>query len=158
MTLADYALFAEIAGSIAIFLTLVFVGIQLRSANRETRAATMQAAMDSEMTLISVLTENAGTWEKVITGAHIELGEESRKSILLFNLLMVDTENRYQQFKAGYFDDQSWAARREILKTLVVLPIFALWRGAPGAKTRSAEFLGILDQLRSAASTVPDAE
>ena len=44
--LADYS---EIIGSIAVVLSLIFVGIQLNDGNLETRAATTQAALQSEM-------------------------------------------------------------------------------------------------------------
>ena len=47
--LADWASIAEILGAVAIVISLVFVGFQINDGNRETRAATTQAILDSEM-------------------------------------------------------------------------------------------------------------
>ncbi len=79
---------AEIIGTTAVVLSLIFVGVQIRDGNREARATTIQSTLNSEMELIAILTENASTWDKVITGAPLASGEEMRKGILLYNLLM----------------------------------------------------------------------
>ena len=126
---------------------MLFVGVQLARGSREVRAATIQATMNSESELNARFVEYAGTWDKVATGAPLSEGEERRRAIVLFNMLMTDTENRLHQFKAGYLDRETWEARHSTLPEIVSLPIFKIWRKSLGGRNRSAEFLGIVDKM-----------
>ncbi|MGD8341426.1 MAG: hypothetical protein PVH89_11625 [Gammaproteobacteria bacterium] len=147
MTLEQYAYLAEMLGSAAVVISLIFVGIQLARANRETRTATMQAAMFREMENSFRFAEHASTWDKVITGAPLSEGEEIRRALGLYNAFMTDCEYRYRQFKGGYLDAQTWDARNATLPLIVRLPIFEIWRSAPSGKNHAADFLKMLDDL-----------
>ncbi len=136
---------AEIIGTTAVVLSLIFVGVQIRDGNREARATTIQSTLNSEMELIAILTENASTWDKVITGAPLASGEEMRKGILLYNLLMTERENRYYQFKSGYLETETWEGSLSALRLIADLPMFEIWRATPGAMNHSTEFLELLD-------------
>jgi hypothetical protein len=126
---------------------LIFVGLQISEGNQETRAATIQAASDAEAFMIATVVNHSETWDKVVTGAPLESGGETRKGINLYNFLMVESESRYHQFHSGFLDAASWEGRRSTLQSLVRLPIFKLWRESFGAKGHSAEFLELLDSL-----------
>ena len=138
---------AEIIGTTAVVLSLIFVGVQIRDGNREARATTIQSTLNSEMELIAILTENASTWDKVITGAPLASGEEMRKGILLYNLLITERETRYFQFKSGYLEPQLWEGSLSALRLIVGLPMFEMWWGTPGAINHSTEFRELLDEL-----------
>jgi len=90
----------------------------------------------------------AGLWEKLIIGAPIKKGEETRKAIILYNMIMTDFENRFFQFQAGYFDAKSWETRVSSLRRIVALPFFTTWRGTLGAVAHSPDFLELVDDLR----------
>jgi len=47
--LTKWASIAELIAGIGVILSLIFVGLQINEGNREIRAATLQAATDSEM-------------------------------------------------------------------------------------------------------------
>ena len=94
LKLADWASVAEILGAFAIVVSLLFVGFQINDSNRETRAATAQAALDLEMLFETQIAQYAGTWQKVLTGMSLADGEESRRGIVLFNMMMTLNENR----------------------------------------------------------------
>ena len=64
--LSDWASIAEILGAVAIVISLVFVGFQISDGNRETRAATTQAALDAEMAFQAELMRYANEWQRVI--------------------------------------------------------------------------------------------
>ena len=146
-TLSELASIAEIVGLVAIVPSLIFVGVQLMRGNREARAATIQATMDSDLRLSSAFADHAGTWNKVITGEPLAIGEEMRRGIVLFNVLMADTEGRFQQYRSGYLDAQTWEARKATLPKFVRLPIFEVWRSSPGGASHSADYLELLDAL-----------
>ena len=145
--LSNVASIAEIVAAIGVICSLIFVGIQINEGNQETRAATIQAAAEGEAFLIATVLNHTGTWQKVVTGAPIEGGEEMRTAILLYNLVMTENENRFHQFYSGYLDSQAWQARLNTLKALAKLPIYETWRQSVGAQGHSADFLGLVDSL-----------
>ena len=146
MTLEQYAWLAQLLGSVAVVISLIFVGIQLARANNESRAATMQAAMFREMENSFRFADHAGTWDKVMIGEPLE-GAELRRALGLFNALMTDCEYRYRQFKAGYLDAQTWEARNATLPSIVSLPIFRTWTQVVSGKNHSADFLAMLEDV-----------
>ena len=145
--LSDWASIAEIIAAIGVIFSLIFVGLQINEGNLETRAATNQAIADSEAFMIATYANHSDTWNKVVTGAPLETGAESRKGTILYNLLMVHTENQYHQFQSGFLDARSWAGQRSNIRPLVRLPIYETWRQSLGAKGHSSDFLEILDRL-----------
>ena len=152
MTLEHYAYLFDIAGSVAVVVSLIFVGVQLARANRESRTATMQAAMFREMDNSFRFAEFAETWDKIITAQPLAPGQELRRALALYNAFMTDCEYRYRQFKAGYLDESTWEARNSTLPPLVKLPVFPLWRAALSGKNHSSDFLDYLDRLGAGTS------
>ena len=149
LKLSKLASVAEIVASVAVILSLIFVGLELSEGNRVTRASTTQLAVQSEIDMATAFLEYAHTWDMVIAGAPLNDGQETREAIILFNILMLDTESRYQQFKSGYLETSSWEGRRRILPSLVAYPIYDVWRDSPGGRNHSAEFLELLDSVSS---------
>ena len=139
MSLQDWGAIGELLGGVAIIVSLLYVGLQIKHGNQETRAATLQATLDSEMLVQAEAMRYAGTWDKVVTGVHITDGEETRRAILLYNMMMTLYQNRYFQFKTGYLDNPP------PIEEPVTWPFYEVWRASGGAKNRSPEFLKILD-------------
>jgi len=147
MALEYYANIAEIVGVILVVVTLIFLTLQIRQNTRALRSTTIQSVMQSEIAMMSILVENAATWEKIISGMPLASGKETRKAIVLFNVYMIETESRYHQFKTGYLDAQPWDGRLGTLPGVVRLPIFELWRGSAGGASHAADFLALLDEM-----------
>lgn len=139
--------FGEFLGAIAVVVTLIYLAAQVKHNTRAARAATVQSTLTSELYTTATLAEHSSTWDKVVTGAPLASGEEKRRGIILFNLIMIESENRYIQFNSGYLEAQSWEGRLSSLSPLVGLPIFEAWRNTPGAMNHSADFLELLDSL-----------
>jgi hypothetical protein len=149
MRLEKWAHVAELIGGVAIVLSLVFVGVQIREGNRETRAATIQAALRSEMDMATTFLEYAETWDKVLNGESLAAGREFREGNLLYQVLMLDTEIRFYQYQSGYLDEAAWRARESTLPRFVALPIYEFWLTTPGGQNHSQEFLGLLEAMES---------
>ena len=141
-----FANIAEIVGLALVVVTLVFLTLQIRQNTRAIRSTTIQAIMQSEMAFSNILVDNAATWDKVLTAAPLESGEETRKGIVLFNVFMIDTEVRYHQFLSGYLDVQSWNGRLSTLRDVVKLPIYPVWKKSLGGQSHAADFLQLLDE------------
>ncbi len=140
MSLQDWGAIGELLGGVAIIVSLLYVGLQIKHGNQETRAATLQATLDSEMSWQAEAMRYAGTWEKIVTGVHFADEEETRRAILLYNMMMTLYQNRYYQFKTGYLDNPP------SIEESVTWPFYEVWRASGGAKNRSPEFLKILDR------------
>ena len=149
--LAEMASIAEIVASIGVILSLIFVGLQINEGNREARATTFQAASDSNMYLMGELLRYAETWEKVLDGDPLADGEESRRGIILYNLVMAENVNLFHQYNAGFLDDANWASRQTNFRRLVELPIYDVWKDSIGAHGHPQAFLDFLESHRGAA-------
>ena len=142
--LSDWASIAEILGAAAIVISLIFVGLQISEGNRETRAASTQTALDSEMLLQATVLAHVDTWEKLATGVPLTDGVETRTGIILYNMLLTLNENRYLQMRAGYLEN-----RPQTLLGVVAWPFYEIWRESVGAESRSPEWLEYLDSERA---------
>ena len=147
-SLSKWASIAEIIAAIGVILGLVFVGLQIEENNLETRAATIQASSDSQIELMSELLRYAGVWEKALNGETLEKGEEKRRAIILYNLIMADNANLFHQYQSGFLGEDNWTARQNTLRDLVALPIFEEWRTSIGGESHSQDYLDILEGHR----------
>jgi len=146
--LSKWASIAEMIAAAGVILSLIFVGLQINDESRETRAATLQAANDSEMFMQAELLRYSDTWEKILTGAHIEDEAEARRAIVLYNLVMTEYENRFAQFEAGYYDPALWRTRRAGLARFASVPFFDTWSSSIGASDHSQSFTEMVDNMR----------
>ena len=147
--LSSFALIAEIIAGIGVIVSLLFVGLELSEGNRETRAATMQAATDSEMALQAQFLRYPDILERINRGDSIEAGAEQRQAIVLYNMIMTEFENRYFQYQAGYLDTPVWERRLQGMRRIASFPIYEVWVHSPGAVMHSPSFLELLQQIRS---------
>lgn len=139
---------AEIIGVTLVLITLIFLTLQIRQNTAAIRSTTIQAVMQSDMTFAQILVDNAGLWDRVLAGEMPKEGEETRRSIVLFNLFMIDAETLFHQFQYGLIDEQSWESRLSLLPHLVTLPVFSLWRESLGGRSHYRDFLEIVDRIR----------
>ncbi len=146
--LSNVASIAEIIGAVGVVTSLIFVGLQLNEGNRETRAATLQAATDSELFVQAEFLRYADTWQKIARGVPLE-DDELRKGIVLYQMAITEFENRYHQFETGYFDVVWWEARQKAMTRLLRLPFFEIWRESVGASVHSPSFLELIDNMRA---------
>lgn len=140
---------ADVVGAIAVVISLVYLSVQVRTNTKASKANAFQTAIRSEIDLASIIIEHAGVWDKVVTGAPLAKGEETRTAILLYNMLMLDTAHRYRQYTDGYLDAQAWETRRETLPSIVSFTIFGVWRTSLGARGLPSDFMRLVDEVVS---------
>jgi hypothetical protein len=86
---------------------------------------------------------------KGVTGAPLAEGEEMRKAINLYQLSMLETANRYAQFRSGYVDPSLWEGTLKALPAATKLPIYGKWRKSFGGQAQDPAFLELLDGFSS---------
>ena len=148
LRLSEWASIAEILGAIAIVVSLYFVSSELSEGNREARAATTQATLDSAMAFNAEILQYADVWDKVLSDEDLSDDVDKRRAIILYNTMMTLNENRYQMSKSGYMD-----YAEDSLQQVIDLQIYEAWRNSPGAAAHSAEFLEFADSMRSRGDT-----
>ena len=135
----------EKIGALAVVLSLVFVGIEVRDGNREARASTTQAALDAEMAFQATLAQHAEVWQQVVIDGDFSDEVAVRRAIVLFNMAMTLYDNRFQMANSGYVD---FSGAGEGLRRTVIMPFYDTWRPSSGAAGRSPAFLEYVDDMR----------
>jgi hypothetical protein len=143
---------AEIFSAAMIIVSLLFVGFQIRDANRSTRSVTFQSVQDTETRFIEFAMDHAEIWDRILTRGefHPEERVEMRQAIMLVSFFMIDSENRYRQYMDGTLDTDSWQTRASALENIFRSHIYDKWRDSPGAFSRSPEFLKRIDEIHAA--------
>jgi hypothetical protein len=63
----------------------------------------MQAAMDSEMFMSSMIVANFVTWDKVANGKVLAAGAETRVATVLFNVAMINSKTVFCNLMLGFW-------------------------------------------------------
>ena len=134
--LSDWASIAEIFGGIAIVISLVFVGIQIKGNTGATQAATFQQHMGYEIEFLQRTSENpelgAAFWRfngaktsEELEAVSAELGPErlgQAQGMFLSQIRIF--EDVFLQHRAGSFSEDGWNAREPLVRSIALHPIF----------------------------------
>ena len=121
-TLQEYALIAEIAGGIAVILSLLYVGFQIQLNTAERRADSVQSitAGNRELALVYVNNEQAGiAWHKVLDGEELTERELHLMADSLYAHLML-LEETYSKYQEGYIDKDVLDARVALIESKIL--------------------------------------
>jgi hypothetical protein len=117
MEISTAANIAEIAGGVAILISLIYVGYQIRQSNRIATTAALQSVLDrfSDRSLVGYL-EHPEIGE-ILTRGHNSTGLLSNHEIVIFNAWLlrevIHMQNIMQLHKSGFLDSvdyQTWLA------------------------------------------------
>jgi hypothetical protein len=106
MTLQDWGALGELIGGVAIIVSLIYVGLQIRQSTHATRAATSQAFTDQYVNAVSPVFE-PGFSEihcRGLRGLHNLQEDEKIAYIAWVSAILRLYESFYFQNKDGFFD------------------------------------------------------
>lgn len=113
MTLADAAALAQIVGVAAVFVSLVFVGFQMRQQTNAMKAQTEQAIAADWMTLGQMISDNAEAFTAGLLSrdpSFADLNDADRMRFLAaIFALFKHYENMYLQFHKLRIGEAEWA-------------------------------------------------
>ena len=106
MTLQDWGALGELIGGIAIIVSLIYVGLQIRQSTRATRAATSQAFTDQYVGAVLPLLEPGFSeiYSRGLRGLHNLQEDEKITYIAWIAAVLRLFESFYFQEKDGFFD------------------------------------------------------
>ena len=115
MKLEKWALIAEIAGGLAIVVTLVILIIEIRGNSDAIRAATAAGISERTQTLILAQMSNPAFLEAASREAQGEELSELDESLLnqAQGVRMKLAEESFSAFRAGHLDEEVWQTRAE---------------------------------------------
>ncbi len=111
MTLQDLANIGELVGGLAVVLSLVYVGLQIRQNTTAVRLATAQAVHDNYAAWYTNLSADADLNQIVIKGLkdYSSLEEtEKAQFIDTFMAFSSYSQNAYYQWRQGSLSPQLW--------------------------------------------------
>jgi len=150
MKLEKWALLAEIVGAAAIVISLVFVGLEIRSNTQAAQAATFQTTVAYDVELLLSQGRDADTARAYVAwlgDPDSVSGGEQDQAGLLSVATMRHLENLYLQYQAGMLSDEAWSAREKFISYAVNRPGHR--RVLENADAWSGPFLEYVRQLQS---------
>ena len=150
MTLEELSYLSQVLGVIAIFASLIFVGLQIRQNTRALKATSHHAVTDSFNAINNMIANDpafARRWRLGNAGSE-GLDEDERTSVSFMMLgYMRIFETLYYQYTNGTLDKKLFEAELKTLKWAVTMnPGFLAWWAA-NPISLSAEFRAFIDCL-----------
>jgi len=149
MNLGDFSSVANLVSNLAVLVSLLFLGLQVRQGNRNQRSLMQQGRSARNVDLLARLAEPK--LAKLITRAY---GNEELADAEYYQLygymasVLWSYEDCFFQFRAGMLDAQSWSSDVATLKRLFGNPVYrAVWKAARGAL--GEDYRNFLDGLAS---------
>jgi hypothetical protein len=126
MSLEQASFLAQILSSILVFASLIFVGVQLRHANKTARAASSQAHSAMYHALItSIINDDLGfatIWRKALGDLDTLSEDELVRFFALASAMFRFFEASRVQWLRGQLDDEHWHTIEQQAITLAVQP------------------------------------
>jgi len=110
MSIQDWSAFAEIVGAVAVVVSLLYLAIQMRSQNRETRLSTINSSLAEWNSLLALVADNselAEIWNRGLKNEALSEDEEVRFRAFANSYLRV-VEGLYLQHLEGRLDARIW--------------------------------------------------
>jgi hypothetical protein len=142
--LEEYALIAEIISAIAIVISLIFVGIQIKGNTKATQASTFHeiAALDIKV-LLSF--GNSKELARIITtfrdNPDALTEEEQNHGFYLFGAEVRHVENLFLQNENKMLSKKNWKSRKALVEGIVLSPGFGALLKHPFSKFFDGSFI-----------------
>jgi hypothetical protein len=127
MPASEMAIWIEIAASLAVLVTLVFLVVQIRQTNALMRSEARQAQVVNDQEHIYKFIEHPDIATSDATDGKI--GEDEKTRMMMWIVAsMRARENEWFQFKHGALDATTWASYRQVIPfTLGTQRARAIW-------------------------------
>jgi len=138
---------AQIVGDILVFLSLVYVGIQIRDDARARRAQTTHQQAAAYTDLLCKLADNGELADIYARGVR-DIDSLTENEIVRFIMFVSSVfrvyEDAYLQYKLGHLDAQVWLGMQDPLNRSISMPgLRACWRQQ--ATMFSADFRALVE-------------
>jgi hypothetical protein len=148
----------EIAGAMAVIVTLIYLSVQIRQNTKASRIAAVQAASENSSRFSELIAADPVLgevfWRGLVDPGGLDPGQE-RQFLSVLNVFIRREAVSYYLHKEGIMPDELWAGRVASLKGTVNQPGMQLYLRAVG-DTLPADFRAFLLQAVSQPSTLSE--
>jgi hypothetical protein len=148
----------EIAGALAVIVTLVYLSAQVRQNTKASRLAAVQAASENSSHFSELIAADPELSELVWRGMREPDSldpAETRRFIAAWNVFMRREAVSFYLYKEGVMPEKLWAARVDGLRGVLNQPGFRLFLEV-GGPSLPADFREFLVQVTSQPSTLTE--
>ena len=121
---------ADLIGAVGVIVSLIFVGLQLRQANKLARSAARQQQITEMGRMSEIISENGELSDILSRGAagrELSAAENARLVAYITHMERIQ-EGLYWQYQDGLVDPELWEAHRQMTRAAQNLPIVrAVW-------------------------------
>lgn len=152
--LQKYALIAEIISAIAIVISLLFVGFQIKDNTKATRASTFHEITSLDIQLLLSFATSEESANKISTfreNPDALSGEQLNHAFYFFAAEVRHVENMFLQHKNKMLSDRDWQSRKSLVDGIVLSPGFGCLLKHPNKKYFDGSFIEYGERLRKAA-------
>ena len=139
MNLDSIAAIAGIVSSVAIVATLAYLAVQSRQANSMLLGNSRQAAMSTDVALLTAILANADTASRILGS-----DPEEVKSQALLIIFMRSREFQWLQFRAGTLDRQTLESYMSPVNVWLTAELGAAW-WASNRRNFDPDFVAFVD-------------
>lgn len=130
MSLEEISYVSQIAASVAVVGSLIYLALQVRQAERNQRAIIQQGRADrtSQVSLAMAVPGMATVFRKGMAGAELTR-EEFDQWMLMWRAGLLSAEDSFLQHKAGLLDEEAYSSFVAGMKSYMASPgLRAVWR------------------------------
>ena len=142
----------ELVAAVAVVISLIFVGLEIRGNTIATEAATYQDTVAYDIGNLQVFgasPENATVFYTFRDAPNSLEGGEFLQGRTLFTASIRHMENLYLQREFGLLSDEAWATREPLIRTFVRSPGFGVLMSGGNEGTFGGPFIDYAKQVRA---------
>ncbi|HEY5622154.1 MAG TPA: hypothetical protein VIV14_00225 [Gammaproteobacteria bacterium] len=154
-SLSDWGVIAEIVSAIAVVLSLIFVGLQIRDNTLATEAAMYQDSVAYDLGNLRVFgasPQNARVLYTFWNEPDNLDDDEWLQGRTLFTAAIRHAENLYVQYQAGMLSDEAWATREPLIRAFALSPGFEALTSDENRRTFGGTFFDYAMTVRAEAA------
>ena len=147
----------ELIAAIAVVISLIFVGLQIRENTTASQAATYQASVAYNVEILLNLAaspDTARVFNAFVNDDPDGLNaDELAQAVFLMSATIRNLENLYIQYEAGMLSETAWEAREPLVRGIVQTPGFEKFLSAPNAINYGGPFMEYAKRIRAESSS-----
>jgi hypothetical protein len=130
LTINDLGSIGELLGSIAVFVSLIYLAMQVKSGTEASRTSTYQSVVSDFSALnqsIASTPELSLLFVRAQENFESLSPDEKARASQLFFMAFRNFENMYYQQRKGYLEDELWIGWKRLMLTYHARPGFQTW-------------------------------
>ena len=117
----------ETVGALAVVISLIYLAVQIRNQNLESKAATVQQVLQHNAATISQLQDPdlAQIWITGLGDIDALSDVERLRFVMYITTVLRDYENAYFQWRNGRLDDETWFTLMAVVRDVKSTPMYS---------------------------------